>query len=332
MNRISEFQKHGVVCYSQFVSRNMLIKYHDCLRDIVTSYVSELNCTQKEYLTSVSRWASPSKMTDIFDGLVNDVIKLKLESLFNKSIDLVKHNVICKNQYSNQPIPCHQDISYPQKTSYDFSCWLSLSDINHDDGALKCLPEEQFSTIDPAVDFWDPDFLDKKARSREWFKKAVTFPVKIGDAILFKSIIWHASLKNTSGNFRYALVTRWKIQDKENMYQIPEKVDAKFGMWTCRKKTEVILHALLVYYGVNPDVDFAGMLQQVIVLLPKLNWLSNSPESESALKQVMILHIAAEKHNGGDSQGNIYQNLWHLFLKQVESYLSKCKEKNHEYQ
>jgi len=50
-------------------------------------------------------------------------------------------------------------------------------------------------------------------------------------------------------------------------------------------------------------------------------------EAQKALNDLLILHQAAQRHNGGDAQGLVYPNLWTHFLEPLSKWLNRSKYK-----
>ena len=88
-------------------------------------------------------------------------------------------------------------------------------------------------------------------------------------------------------------------------------------MWTCAEQTTHILtQALRTLYQVECE-DFVALLTiwQQKLQENKGSQLASTPQQAvEALERVRILHFASEQHNGGDSYGRVYKNLWYTLL------------------
>ncbi|WP_395971434.1 phytanoyl-CoA dioxygenase family protein (plasmid) [Candidatus Arsenophonus nilaparvatae] len=116
-------------------------------------------------------------------------------------------------------------------------------------------------------------------------KNLIKVPVKMGDVIAFDSRIWHRSAKNTSGQNRFALVTRWSRSNHPLSLDIPERIPAYFGMWTCAKVTESLLKKGLEKLSQQAvDADFATIIklwQKQLTYQKKLPLISIPPNPKS---------------------------------------------------
>ncbi len=322
----AEVLKNGVHFLPELISAKKLLVPTEGMHMQIDCCAREINCSRSQYLSSVSRWASPSAIIEPFTEVIRSLHK-KLESYLNQSIKLTKTNVICKNQYACDAIPFHQDIAYhtSPKEYYSFTCWLSLSTITTQDGPLLCFPEPSNGVIEPAVDFWGIDFIDQKALDKNFVEKVVSYPCNIGDAVLFNAYIWHGSQQSQTKHDRYALVTRWLIEEDVPLhFNIPTPVSGKFGMWCCHNETIKILSALLDLFSMSNRHDDTGlMVDKLIIILPELNWVVNIEAAKYALQRLKTLHMASKLHNAGDSQGVVYKTLWHSLLKDSQEQIAK---------
>lgn len=300
---------------------NILLNIQQC--------ADELNCNIKDYLASVSRWVHPSPITNYAFSFLGNKIKEIACDFIGKEVNLSKMNVISKSPYATKPVPCHQDIAFSQDKPYQFAIWLALQDVNLEDGPLEVLPQSHLGKIEPAVDFWDPNFIDKMHQSNKWQKNFRSLPIKSGDAIIFDSRIWHRSSENRSKQNRFALVTRWNQEDYEVAFKIPAKKPAKFGMWNCGSLTEKILRqGLSKCFQLNISGDFSEIIclwQEKLNDKVKLPFSMDLSQSQKNLTNLWILNKAASLHNGGDAQGVVYPQLWHCFLEPLYQWLKKSK-------
>lgn len=279
---------------------------------------TELNSSIGDYLRSVSRWMHPSPITENIYDMIVPLLKDKVSNFIGTEVVLAKMNIISKSAYADNPVPCHQDISYSREKPYQFSLWLALQNVDISDGVLEFLPKSHLGKIFPAIDFWQVNYSDQMYLSNDWQQNSIAVPVQSGDAIAFDSRIWHRSAKNTSGSNRFALVTRWSSIGYQPPKEIPEKSPANFGMWNCGKISEDLLQQGLkkwFQYDISADlITYIHLWQEKLSQRVKIPFEINLHNAQNVLKDLLILHQASEKHNGGDSQGTVYANLWKHFL------------------
>lgn len=317
MPALKDLTEQGVSVLHQLISSEQAQHCYEKIVDTIAWCANDFKCSVEDYLMSVSRWAENSPVIRCLGSVIESMIKPKLESLIQQSLVLVKANVICKNRHARYPIPCHQDISYQGETTYDFTSWLALNSISQDDGPLTCLPKSHLDAIQPAVDFWDPEYFDAMFHSHRWQTEAKAYAVNSGDAILFSSATWHGSLPSQSDKDRYALVTRWRLSQLPRRFQIPKKSLARFGMWNCYEQTVKRLSELLYQHELSPAQKFVDLLEQVKAMVPNLDYLSEKAAAKRALYQLQLLHRASEMHDGGDAHGKVYANVWRYLLRDL---------------
>jgi len=221
-----------------------------------------------------------------------------------------KVNLIFKSPYATHPVPCHQDIAYSGNNACQFSLWLDLQDVSLEDGCLEFLPGSQLGTIEPAIDFWQPNFKDKMRSSSLWQQNYVALPVKAGDIIAFDSRVWHRSAVNKSNCYRFALVSRWSSLDYVPPINIPEKQNVEFEMWNCRELTTQLLRQGLFYcFNTNAADDLEEIIsvwREKLSKKVKLAFTIDYYLAHKSLNDLLILHRATQLHNGGDAHGIVY--------------------------
>lgn len=314
----SEYEKDGFVVCNNLCTQIQVDDALEAVKMQISSCAQELQCEERDYLRAVSRWVAPSPVVTILDQLIKETITPFMENFVGTPLQLVKANVISKSAYATGAVPCHQDISYSPKNPYEISAWLALNDVSLNSGVIEMLPGSHREPISKAIDFWDPTFIDEKSVSEQWKKKAVKLPVSAGDVILFDSRTWHRSAPSLEKRDRYALVTRWKGLKESPTLAIPEIEKSPFGMWTCYDRTNQILSQ-----GLPNDKktdSFVDLIDLWTDLLStgRADIVCHRSEAISSLQMVRILHLAAERHHGGDAHGKIYASLWNHLLKPLE--------------
>lgn len=323
-------QEQGVSVWPKLCTHAQAHAIYQKVWASITQCARELNCTTEQYLRSVSRWVDPSPITQPIHPWARAFFSSVLSERIGKNIELMKMNIISKSANARQPVPCHQDIAYSREQPYEFSLWFALQDVTLNDGVFECLPGSHTGAIAPAIDFWQPEFVDQMALSPTWKNNCIRLPVQAGDAILFNSRIWHRSAVSDSGRDRFAIVTRWRRTDYQPPADIPEKIPAYFGMWTSGQLTVSLLQQGLAQIFHNFDKEAISDLETSIQIWQeklsqheKLPFVVNRAQAQKALSHLSILHQAAERHNGGDAQGIVYPHVWAHFLKPLSKWLNR---------
>ncbi len=321
------FQEHGFLVLNNVYPKEQIKSISQKVIIDIQKCADELNCPIEDYLAGVSRWLNPSPVTESIDEFVQTSLKQIAGNFIKEDVKLSKFNIISKSAYASGPVPCHQDIAYSKEAPYEFSIWLPLDDVSLKEGVLELLPNSHLGKIEPAIDFWQPDFIDTMYLSSYWQQNFVSLPVQVGDAIVFDSRIWHRSAANTSGRNRFSLVTRWSRVDYIPTCKIPDKIPANFGMWTCGALTESILKQGLRHcFQLNITTDLENYIQlwqEKLAEEKQLPFFIEMGQTQKALRSLWILHKSAQMHNGGDAQGIVYPNVWRHFLNPLSAWLSK---------
>lgn len=305
-NLLTKLDNIGYCILPELINPNEAREMQKCVLNLLEKCAQELGVSLPHYLSSVSRWADPSPITKPFTQTVSNMLQPQLEQYLNTKLTLSKMNVILKSPNAPSPTPCHQDISYTPNAPYDFSCWLALTDIDLTDAPLTLLPKSHLDPILPAIDFWKTDFVDNMRNSKNWQLNSISCPIKSGSAIIFDSRIWHGSTPLTSPNIRIALVTRWKTSHRTNTkYNIPAIKKEGFGMWTSGEQTHNFFSRIL---------KFPTSTSLTTLIDKYLETFYLTSYAKKALYQLKILHLACEKHNGGDTQGEVYKNIWKYIM------------------
>ena len=322
-----EFVKNGFCVLNNVFKAQKLADIQQNIHLRIEECASELKCSKEDYLRNVSRWVDPSPLTNHIYPFIHDDFKTIAEDLMDCEVKFAKVNIISKSPYAIHPVPCHQDIAYSAKDAYQFSLWLALQDVNLEDGSLEFLPGSQGEIIEPAVDFWQPNFEDKMHASSRWQENFVSIPVKAGDIIAFDSRIWHRSAKNLSLKYRFALVSRWSRMDYKPPLHIPEKSSVKFGMWNCGQLTKQFLRqGLSCCFNINLNTDLENYIyhwQKILKERKHIPFKIDLDKVYEALNDLLILHRATQVHNGGDAQGIVYPNIWNHFLNPLSQCISQ---------
>jgi hypothetical protein len=321
---MKDFLNNGFVILKEVIPSSLARDLRQSIQDQLVINAQELEVSMDDYLYSTGRWASPSQVVSCIDEKINFGIQQELEKLLDQKIKMEKCNVICKNSNIRDAVPLHQDISYSPNSPYHFSLWLALNDVDEQSGALQFIEGSHKWPISPAVDFWSPEVKLNNTLEQKHHKQLQRITLKEGDAVIFDSRLWHGSIKSTSGNDRYAYVSRWEILEQA-FPKIPSIQPAFFGMWNCHQITKDILSKEQQF--IKPEIaandNFVELLSQWQNLIQENQILETIDQIKAAqdLENVKILHIAANNHNAGDLTGRIYKNLWNSLLYYLQNKL-----------
>ncbi|MEI6187887.1 MAG: phytanoyl-CoA dioxygenase family protein [Alphaproteobacteria bacterium] len=325
---MKDFFHSGFVILKEVIPSSLASNLRQSIQDQLSINAQELEVAMNDYLYCTGRWASPSQVVSCIDEEINFTIQQRLENLLNQKIKMEKCNVICKNSNIRDVVPLHQDISYSPKSPYHFSLWLALNDVDEQSGSLQFIEGSHKWPISPAVDFWSPEVKLNSILEQEHQSQLQRINLKEGDAVIFDSRLWHGSIKSTSGDDRYAYVSRWEMLGQP-FPKIPSIQPAFFGMWNCHRITKDILSKRLQF--IKPEVvvneNFAELISQWQTLMQENHILEaiDQIKAVQALENVKILHIAANRHNAGDLTGRIYKNLWNSLLCNLQNKLPQLE-------
>lgn len=321
-NLFEKFNADGYLLFPKTIPRAETEAIFKKLKDIIKGCASDLNIPESRYLKVISRWQNPSKVTDCIPKYIFESIQQRLETIIGASLVVNRWNVIIKNKFAYGCIPCHQDISYSKSNPYFLSTWIPLNAIQDGSGGLKVLPGSHKDSIQPAIDFWRPDFIDHMKRSNLWKEGAKGFYLDPGDSVVFHSKLWHGSDPNKMRSDRYSLVIRWELKQPIE-YDILPFPESKFGMLTSGNATEQILREEMSSFVKNPDIiSKSEVIQWWIENLDNLLQSQlgiNKAKARNALIDLEILDKAAKLHNGGDAEGKVYKTLWKSLLIHLNS-------------
>jgi hypothetical protein len=317
-----ELREKGFIALSSIINKSEVDAVLSKIKNQISSYASEIGVEEGRYSYCTGRWSSPSKIVDCIDDGLNNLIQNKLEGIVGKKIKLQKSNIICKNKNVKEAVAFHQDISYSPKSPYHFSLWLTLNDVDSNTGALQFVEGSHKWQIQPAVDFWSPNYLSSKDTESFPKEDVKVINLKEGDAVIFDSRLWHGSLESRNGKDRYAYVTRWEIFGLD-FANIPEIKPEKFGMWNCHDMTAKILRTALMKRQLDKsNLDFISLINICKEVIIQGDMEIGQFDKDKALRDlhnVKILHKAAMKHNAGDLTGKVYKNLWYSLLANLAS-------------
>jgi ectoine hydroxylase-related dioxygenase (phytanoyl-CoA dioxygenase family) len=319
------FKLKGYYVAKGVVPKNLIRETRQSILESIKSCSEDVGVSEKDYLSSVSRWVSPSPITSAVTNSLLEHVSQATQSLLENTPHLSKFNVICKNDQCRDAIPYHQDISYSPESPYQGSAWLALQDVPENAGPLEVIPGSHEEPLKSAVDFWSPEYKPDPSLK----KRAVKVPLCAGDVVFFDSSLWHGSSENIASTSRYAIVTRWTTQAWYPSQFIPPIQPSYFGMWTSGELTQEILSEGAAFFFQSRKTDFLKLLELWIEKIEQasLPFSIDLALAVESLKRIKILHLAYLKHNGGDATGNLYKSLWQSFLCPLKTYVETFEQK-----
>lgn len=127
----------------------------------------------------------------------------------NKGIRLFHDHALLKMPHDSKETPWHQDFPYwPIEEDGALSIWLTLDDVNRQNGCMKFLPKTHKLKDLKAVDLVDSHdiFKDVKGRGQVLDKdKAVTIPLKAGSCTFHHGLIFHGAYSKQTDKPRRVL-------------------------------------------------------------------------------------------------------------------------------
>ena len=139
------------------------------------------------------------------DARVADV----LAQIIGPGVEFWSDKIVFKSADTNFGSPWHQDWMY-WKGAHKYSMWLALDDATPQNGCLKFMPGSHHEVADHGGEGDGHGFVNRLADGAVDESKAVTVPVAAGGAAFFHDLALHASLPNTSGRDRWALISTYR--------------------------------------------------------------------------------------------------------------------------
>lgn len=321
----NDFKLKGYYVAKNVVPEKVLQETRQHILEAIKFCSQEISVSEKDYLSSVSRWLSPSPITSAVNEPLLEHISQATQNLLKDTPHLSKFNVICKNDRCRDSVPYHQDISYSPQNPYQVSAWLALQDVPEDAGPLEVIPGSHKEPLKSAVDFWSPEYKPDPTLEI----RAVKLPLSAGDIVFFDSCLWHGSSENKACASRYAVVTRWSSKAWVPARFIPPIKPSYFGMWTSGGLTQKILSQGATFFFQSKETDFLKLLELWIEKIEQasLPFSIDQVLAVESLNRIKILHLAHLKHNGGDATGILYKSLWRFFLCPLKTYVETVEQK-----
>lgn len=322
---------HGVTISKDILSQSAIEKIIANIRSYINIFALEIPCEIDEhtYMDYVCRWEQPSAMADSFYNWVAFSLQSTLAAYLGEDVKL--HKILIINEGRNgksHAIPVHQDISNTKTDPHDLTVWIPLQKISSANGSLEFLPGSHTGTILPPIDFCAPNFKDEIAESAYWKSNAVAVNVDAGGCIFFDSRVWYRSMGNDSKNVRFSLVTNWR---KAKNHVDSPITDVSESGWSKVGDIEDILRHGLEKVGTAMDKDgdmkhYIEKWLEVLVRSRRIPFEICRDKAQSALNAFMIVYYANLLHNGNDSNGTVYSDLWTHFVLPLKQWLTMLKD------
>jgi hypothetical protein len=149
-------------------------------------------------------WASEERILQI------------IRLLLGNNIAVYNTSVFMKPARSTNVVPWHQDqVYYAVTTGFLVACWIALTDVTIENGALKYLKAGHRRGVlptEPPHDERAQAGFDREVRDIDG-ARVVDVPVRAGSAIFHHSLIPHCSGPNTTDSPRWALALDYMRAD-----------------------------------------------------------------------------------------------------------------------
>ena len=154
------------------------------------------------------------------------------EKLLTLSKSLLQTDLIMSNPYKTIRIDCqqredyllpwHQDYPYVQDSPDALIYWIALHDVDETNGCMMMASGSQELGILPVcMDFPTPCIKDLHLKDNTVAKNYpnLRFPVKMGDVIVFNTLLLHRSYPNQTIN------PRWTLQIRHGNFKHPFAIE-----------------------------------------------------------------------------------------------------------
>jgi ectoine hydroxylase-related dioxygenase (phytanoyl-CoA dioxygenase family) len=147
--------------------------------------------------------------------------------------ELVWEFAIRKPPRTGAPTPWHQDEAcFTVGTPYDVavSCWIALQDVDEAMGCMRYVPGSHLGELTPHESVGGDSRAHALAAVAPDVSRAVSVPLRAGDAVLHHSRTMHGAGANTSDMPRRALTLEFAVRDNAKMIR-------RDFSWNARKYT-----------------------------------------------------------------------------------------------
>lgn len=319
----NDLKEQGFSYIRQVINADMCFLLKKQINKRLEEFINFHASTEQQYFSAVNRWP----LNSVIDTALLQELLTQLGAVVSKISELELHayemDVLYKSTFADLGTPCHQDIAYAHKRPYAVSSWMPLTAVANADSPLQLLPGSHQKPISPAIDFWQPEFVDEFRQTIEWQQQAINIAAEAGDTIIFSSRLWHGSLKHQSSNPRLTIVVRWGNEDIA-YDEIPLPKPVTFGMWNCGEYTQALLQkGLKEIYNIQEEHFLAAIkIWQKQLILNKLPFICDNQRAFIALEKLCILNQAYQAYGGGDGQGIVYTEVCKYLLLPLQTYLA----------
>lgn len=323
-NEIStpDLNEQGYAYIKEILNADTCSKLKEKINKRLQEFIHFHACSEQEYFSAINRWPLSSVIdAELLQDLITQLTPL-VSQMYGVELQPYEMDVLYKSTFADLGTPCHQDIAYARKRPYHASTWIALTKVTPMDSPLQVLPGSHQKPILPAIDFWQPNFIDAFRQTDEWQQQAITFSANVGDSVIFSSRLWHGSLKHQSLQPRLTIAIRWG-NEALSYEAIPLPSPTKFGIWNCGEFTQTLLQqGLKDIYGLQPS-NFLAAIQawEEFVVSKQLPFQGNIQQMYIALKKLRLLNEGYQKYSGGDGQGIVYAKVWKEVLLPLQTYL-----------
>ncbi len=214
--QVARYQRDGFVILPDVLSADECDALNRELDEVIAEVRAEAAAAGKEPSEAVGHgvYVGLSVKRESFRAVARDSRFVDaLESLWGPDIGFLSDKVVFKDAAIDFGSPWHQDWAY-WKGSHKISIWVALDEATRDNGCLLVLPGTHTQVIehdhvrDAATKNGFGNRIDLSAYGIDAEPVACELPR--GSAVLFHDLALHASLPNTSGQPRRALIITYR--------------------------------------------------------------------------------------------------------------------------
>ncbi|CAJ1331074.1 unnamed protein product, partial [Effrenium voratum] len=320
----NDYRELGYSILTSALPSNVAATMLESFESDLPLWAADCGLSVETYLGVVNKWSHWNSRVASMVEQLGPLLRPRVEEILQSSAWPVGATIFRKSAHASRGTHAHQDLSYAWRPgSQLFSCttWVALTPASA--SPLQVLPASHKQGVQAAVDFLDPDFVDK-ASSKEW-KEAVTIQVDAGDAVLFDSRLWH-SAEACVGGLRVALAITWATPAGPDgaapgeyprwpMSALPPPATVPksgFGMDTVGGQLKAALRALL-----DADAEShtsAAELVHAVLASKALETLPDPPEAERLLRKFLDMRKAVLRHGAAGQNGQLFESLYKALI------------------
>lgn len=217
------FQDDGFFVYEDLFTQEEIA----CLRWLVEEIVADTD----RWRSGMFHWdagtgpgAMPTSINEahfhdwrFFEWATDDRIQNVMRALLGDELAIYNTGVFMKPPHSSVVIPWHQDqVYYAVETDFLVGCWIALTDVTVENGAVKFIPGSYRHGILPTQPPTDPHAakaFDRVVANVDELGSAVDVPLTAGSAVFQHSHTVHSSGPNTVDASRWGLAVDYMSTD-----------------------------------------------------------------------------------------------------------------------